>query len=86
MTTPEPSANGAPRDRFLRLAPKRTTAVLERIRLLSNCAGPGYELTPVEAREIIVTLRGAVDELEHEFNRRLLPRQNTFAFSNLPHA
>jgi transcription initiation factor IIE alpha subunit len=70
------------RERFLRLAPKRTNKVLKDIATLSHCASAGYELTEAEAREIIAALRGAVDELEQEFNRRLAPkRERTFNFT-----
>jgi hypothetical protein len=41
------------RDAFLRLAEKRTNAVLERIRVLSNCANPyAYEYGEEDVRKI----------------------------------
>lgn len=41
------------RDAFVRLATRRTTAVIERIRVLSNCANPyAYEYTEEDVKKI----------------------------------
>lgn len=41
------------REAFLRLATKRTNAVMEKIRVLSNCANPyAYEYTEEDVRRI----------------------------------
>ena len=45
------------REAFLRLAEKRTNAVLERIRVLSNCANPyAYEYTDEDVRRIFAAI------------------------------
>ncbi len=45
------------RDAFRRLAEKRTNAVLERIRVLSNCANPyAYEYSEEDVRKIFSTI------------------------------
>ncbi len=42
---------------FLRLAQRRTQAVLDRIRILSNCANPyAYNYTEEEVRKIFETI------------------------------
>lgn len=48
------------RDTFLRLAERRTTVILEKIRILSNCANPyAYEYTDEEVKKIF-------SAIEHE--------------------
>jgi len=45
------------RDAFKRLAEKRTNAVLDRIRILGNCANPyAYEYTEEDVRLIFVAI------------------------------
>ena len=45
------------RDAFLRLAEKRTQAVLEKVRILSNCANPyAYEYTEDDVRRIFAAI------------------------------
>ncbi len=42
---------------FLRLAEKRTNAVIDRIRILSNCANPyAYEYTDEDIRKIFAAI------------------------------
>ncbi len=55
--------------RFQRLATKRTQAALQKIRLISNLAGPSYAYTPEQVAKIIGALRTAVHALEAKFNR-----------------
>lgn len=51
-------AKESKREAFLRLAEKRTNAVLEKIRVLSNCANPyAYEYSDEDIRKIF----GAVE-------------------------
>ncbi len=48
------------RDTFLRLAERRTNAILEKIRILSNCANPyAYEYTDDDVKKIF-------SAIEHE--------------------
>lgn len=45
------------RDAFLRLAEARTAAVLERLRVLGNCANPyAYEYTPDDVKKIFAAI------------------------------
>lgn len=47
------------RDAFLRLAERRTNAVLERVRVLSNCANPyAYEYSEEDVKKIF----GAIEQ------------------------
>lgn len=45
------------RDAFLRLATKRTNAVIDKIRILSNCANPyAYEYSDDDVRRIFAAI------------------------------
>jgi hypothetical protein len=45
------------RDRFVRLAEKRTNSVIERIRVLSNCANPyAYEYGEDDVRRMFLAI------------------------------
>lgn len=55
--------------KFVRLATKRTQAALEKIKLISNLASPGYRYTDEQAAQILTSLRQAVDAVEGKFNK-----------------
>ncbi len=58
------------REAFLRLAEKRTNAVIEKIRVLAHCANPyAYEYTEDDARKIFAAI-------EHELKLARLRFQN----------
>ena len=45
------------RDTFIRLAEKRTNAVIERIRILSNCANPyAYEYSDDDVKKMFIAI------------------------------
>ena len=50
--------NETPKDRFKRLAEKRTNAVLEKLRLIGNLASNNYEYDEFEVNKIF----NAIDE------------------------
>lgn len=57
------------RERFVRLAEKRTENVLQGIRLLGNLANTSnYSYTEEDVNKIIKALKSAVSDLEHTFN------------------
>lgn len=56
------------RQRFQRLAEKRTNDVLERLRILGNCANRGqYEYTAEEIRKIFNTIDREVKLIKLKF-------------------
>lgn len=56
------------RDAFLRLAEARTTAVLERVRVLGNCANPyAYEYTEDDVRRIFSAIDREVKSARAKF-------------------
>jgi len=53
------SLNNQKREAFLRLAEKRTNAILDKIRVLSNCANPyAYDYSEEDVRKIF----GAIEQ------------------------
>ncbi len=58
------------RDAFLRLAEKRTNAVLERIRVLSNCANPyAYEYGEEDVRKIFSAIEKELKAARAKFDQ-----------------
>ena len=56
------------REAFLRLAEKRTNAVLDKIRVLSNCANPYvYEYTEDDLRKIFTVIELEVKTARAKF-------------------
>lgn len=56
------------RDAFLRLAEARTNAVLDRLRVLGNCANPyAYEYTDEDIKRIFSTLEREVRATRAKF-------------------
>jgi hypothetical protein len=56
------------RDRFQRLAEKRTNDVLERLRILGNCANRGqYEYTAEDVRKIFRAIETEVNVVKMKF-------------------
>jgi len=56
------------RDRFQRLAERRTNDVLERLRILGNCANRGqYEYTAEEIRKIFNTIERELKLIKLKF-------------------
>ena len=56
------------REAFQRLATKRTNTVLERIRVLSNCANPyAYEYTEEDVRKIFVAIEKEIRAAKAKF-------------------
>ena len=67
-----------PRERFLAVAPQRTAQVLERLRLLSNCANKtGYQYDEDEVRQMMDAIQHEVDRVRALFEGK---RKKEFAF------
>jgi CHASE1-domain containing sensor protein len=73
----EDTNNESPRDRFLRLAPARTTAALKRIELLSNLASSNYDFTQSESAQIIEALFDAVHNLKRKFEKKTSDKKSS---------
>jgi hypothetical protein len=56
------------RDRFIRLATTRTQAVLDKLKILSNCANrQNYDYTTTDAEKILQAIEGEIKTLKHNF-------------------
>jgi len=56
-------------ERFQRVATKRTNDILNKIRILGNCANKsGYSYTPEEINKIFNTIERAVKEARGKFH------------------
>lgn len=59
------------RDAFLRLATKRTNTVLEKIRILSNCANPyAYEYSNEDVRRMFNAIEQELKLAKAKFTNR----------------
>ena len=62
------------RDAFLRLAEARTNAVLERVRVLGNCANPyAYEYTDDDVRKIFSAIERELKTSRSKFTSQRRP-------------
>lgn len=59
------------RARFLRLAPKRVSQVIQRLNLLQNCASSGYEFTEEEVDKMLGAIDRARQAMALAFKNRL---------------
>lgn len=57
-----------PAERFSRIATRRLRKVLDDMRLLTNCAGPGYEYTPEQVEKINTAIAGRFAILQEAFS------------------
>ena len=70
------------REAFERLATQRTNAVLEKLRVLGNCANPQlYEYTDEDVRAILRAIKGELRTVEAAFNQR---SRKEFKLKQLP--
>lgn len=59
------------RETFVRLASKRTEAVIDRVRVLSNCANPyAYEYTDEDVRKIFSAIEKELRAARAKFQAR----------------
>jgi hypothetical protein len=67
---------GSKREAFTRLAEKRTNAVLDRIRILANCANPyAYEYSDEEVRRIFLAIERELKTARAKFATNHRSRQ-----------
>jgi len=67
---PEPTGGESKRDRFVRIAERRTEAVMNRLRILANCANRSvYEYTQSDVDKIFGTIAREMEEARRKFER-----------------
>ena len=63
------------RERFVRIAQKRTQQVLERLRILGHCANrSAYEYSPEDVDKIFATLQRELEDTRRKFDDRVKRR------------
>ena len=63
--------NETPQQRFKRIAESRTNAVLEKLRLLGNCASrQNYNYTEKDVEQIFSAINRQLKEMKTKFNSR----------------
>ena len=74
--------NETNRERFVRLAESRTNAILEKIRVLANCANPyAYEYTEQDVREIFGAIEQGARRARAKFQNGHEREQSEFRLS-----
>lgn len=67
------------RDKFVRLAEKRTNRILDTLQLLGNCSNTSvYEYTQKDVDKIFKAIQSQVDETKRRFNKQDNSKNNTF--------
>lgn len=67
--TPASKTRETKRDRFVRLAEKRTSKALQAMRLIANLANRNnYEFFPSDAKRIVSALTREIDDLKRRFD------------------
>ncbi len=68
--SPTKAAEESKRDRFVRIAERRTEAVMNRLRILANCANRSvYEYTQADVDKIFSTITREMEEARRKFER-----------------
>jgi len=63
------------RERFVRVAERRTRNVIERLRILGNCANRGvYEYGATDVDKIFRALERELEQVRHKFDDRIKRR------------
>ena len=65
-------------DKFRRLAGMRVNNALQKIRIIGNLASSGYSYTPEQIEKIIVALKGAIEEVEAKFQKKIEKDKDKF--------
>jgi hypothetical protein len=71
------------RQKFVELAEKRVTRVLEHLRLIGNLANrSNYEYEDRDARKILAAIEGELQRLRLKFNAESPSREDSFTLEN----
>ena len=76
-TIPE---NETKNEKFLRIATPRVNAIIDKLDILSNCAGSNYEYTEEQVETIFQALRDAMDACYNEFRPKVKSEKERFTF------
>ena len=76
-TIPE---NETKNEKFLRIATPRVNAIIDKLDILSNCAGSNYEYTDEQVETMFQAIRDAVDACYNEFRPKVKTEKERFSF------
>lgn len=76
-TIPE---NETKNEKFLRIATPRVNAIIDKLDILSNCAGSNYEYTEEQVETMFQALRDAMDACYNEFRPKVKSEKERFSF------
>lgn len=76
-TIPE---NETKNEKFLRIATPRVNAIIDKLDILSNCAGSSYEYTEEHVETMFQAIRDAVDDCYNEFRPKVKTEKERFSF------
>ena len=76
-TIPE---NETKNEKFLRIAAPRVNAIIDKLDILSNCAGSNYEYTEEQVETMFQALRDAMDACYNEFRPKVKSEKERFSF------
>lgn len=72
--------NETKNEKFLRIATPRVNAIIDKLDILSNCAGSNYEYTEEQVETMFQALRDAMDACYNEFRPRVKSEKERFSF------
>jgi len=61
-------------DKFKRLASKRVVNAIQKVELITNLSGPGYEYSPEQVEKILTALQGSVDKVKAAFSKQKIEK------------
>ena len=76
-TIPE---NETKNEKFLRIATPRVNAIIDKLDILSNCAGSNYDYTEEQVETMFQALRDAMDACYNEFRPKVKSEKERFSF------
>lgn len=72
--------NETKNEKFLRIATPRVNAIIDKLDILSNCAGSNYEYTDEQVETMFQAIRDAVDDCYNEFRPKVKTEKERFSF------
>lgn len=72
--------NETKNEKFLRIATPRVNAIIDKLEILSNCAGSNYEYTEEQVETMFQALRDAMDACYNEFRPKVKTEKERFSF------
>lgn len=74
------SENETKAEKFIRIATPRVNSVIDKLDILSNCAGSAYEYNEVQIESMFDAIRNAVDACYSKFHPKQKTEKERFTF------